>query len=169
MAPGSLDDVPVLTRAAYERLKGELADLTGQGRRSVAERLLRARELGDVTDNAEYEATKEEQGLLEARIRKLEYMIRHAQVVEAPVDTEEVVPGVIVTLRPLEEPEGEPETYLVAASNEERARGARTVSVKSPLGQALLGRREGETITYEAPGGSFSFEVVALRPWDGTA
>lgn len=163
MASKSPDESPILTRVAYERLKAELEDLTTNERRRVAERLLRARELGDISENAEYDETKNEQGMLEARIRKLDYMIRHAQVVDAPQAFDEVGPGIIVTLRPLEDPEAEPEAYLVAASNEERAPDARTVSVKSPLGQALLGKRPGETVTYEAPGGAFSFEVVALR------
>jgi transcription elongation factor GreA len=158
------DEVPVLTRAAYDRLKVELDELTTDGRRRVAERLLRARELGDISENAEYEATKDEQGMLEARIRKLQYMIKHAQVVEGPVVADEIVPGVIVELAALPDEADEPEAYLVAASSEERATGARTVSVKSPLGQALQGKRVGDTVSYQAPGGSFSYRVIAIRP-----
>jgi transcription elongation factor GreA len=167
MASQPPDDIPVLTRSAYDRLKAELEELTTDGRRRVAERLLRARELGDISENAEYEATKDEQGMLEARIRKLEYMIRHAQIVQAPVASEEIVPGILVDVVPAEDPQGDPETYLVAASSEERVPGARTVSVKSPLGQALQGKRVGDTVTYQAPAGTFSYRVVSVRPAGG--
>ena len=164
MATRIPDDTPVLTRAAYDRLKGELEELSTDGRKRVAERLLRARELGDISENAEYEATKDEQGMLEARIRKLAYMVRHAQIVDAPVVSEEIIPGVLVDVVPADEPAGEPETYLLAASSEERASGARTVSMKSPLGQALQGKRVGDTVAYEAPGGAFTYRVVGVRP-----
>jgi transcription elongation factor GreA len=60
------------------------------------------------------------------------------------------------------------DTYLVAASAEERAKGARTVTTKSPLGTALIGKRPGERVVYEAPGGNFTYEIVSLRPWDGS-
>lgn len=165
--PKAPEETPVLTRAAYDRLKAELEELTTDGRKRVAERLLRARELGDISENAEYEATKDEQGMLEARIRTLEHIVRRAQVLDAPVSSDEIVPGMLATLRPAGEPGADPETYLVAATSEERAKGAITMSVKSPLGRALLGKRVGDAVTYEAPGGSFTYEVVELRPWDG--
>lgn len=161
------DEEPVLTPAAQERLKAELQELTTVGRRDVAARLRRARELGDIQENSEYHATKEEQGLMEARIRKLEWTLKHAQVLEAPVEANEVVPGVIVIVQPAGADAGE-EAYLIAASPEERARGARTVTVKSPLGSVLVGKRPGDRVSYEAPGGSFTYEVVAVRPWDGS-
>lgn len=161
------DEPPILTRAAFDRLKTELDGLTGAGRKQMAERLLRARELGDLRENAEYDAAKDEQGLMEARIRKLDWMTRHAQVIDTPASADEIGPGMLATLRMTGDPDHE--VYLVAASSEERARGARTVSVKSPLGQALLGKRVGETVTYEAPGGSFTYEVMSLAPWDGAA
>jgi transcription elongation factor GreA len=162
------EERPVLTRAAYERLKAEHAHLTTVVRREVAARLLRARELGDLSENAEYHATKDEQGLLEARIRKLEWTLKHAEIVEAPPEGDVVAPGVLVTVRPPGASPEEEDTYLVARSAEERASGARTVTVRSPLGAVLLGRRAGERVTYEAPGGSFTYEIVSVRPWDGT-
>jgi transcription elongation factor GreA len=155
----------VLTREAFERLQRELDGLTTEGRRLIAERLLSAREHGDIRENAEYDATKDEQGMMEARIRELQRLLKDPDIVDAPADAEVASPGVLATLRPLDEDEPEDEIYLLAATKEERAPGARTVSVSSPLGQALAGRRVGDRISYQAPGGLFAYEVVALEPF----
>jgi transcription elongation factor GreA len=153
-----------LTLDAYVRIRRELEELKAVGRVQMAERLLHARELGDIRENAEYDAAKNEQGLMEARIRDLEHMLRDPDIIEAS-DGDEVGPGTLVTLRPVDEDEAEDETYLVALSSEERAPGIRTVTSGSPLGAALLGRRVGERIDYDAPGGTFAYEVVELRPF----
>jgi transcription elongation factor GreA len=155
----------VLTREAFDRLKQELDELTNEGRSRVAERLLRAREHGDIRENAEYDAAKDEQGLMEARIRTLQRLLKDPDIVEAPTNADVAGPGILATLRPLDEDDSEDEVYLLAATKEERAPGARTVSVSSPLGQALLGRRVGDRITYQAPGGLFAYEVVAMEPF----
>lgn len=158
---------PVLTQAAFDRLKAEHDHLTTTGRKEVAARLLRARELGDLSENAEYHATKDEQGLMEARIRKLAWTLKNAQIVAAPREGDVVQPGMLVDVREAGA-DDDPDTYLVAASAEERAKGARTVTTKSPLGSALLGKRAGDTVIYEAPGGNFTYEIVAIRSWDGS-
>lgn len=155
----------VLTREAFERLRQELEELTGEGRRRMAERLLHAREHGDIRENAEYDAAKDEQGLMEARIRELQRLLKDPEIVQAPTEADVAGPGILATLRPVDEEHPEDEVYLLAATKEERAPGARTVSVSSPLGQALLGRRVGDRITYQAPGGLFAYEVVALEPF----
>ena len=131
----------------------------------MSERLLLAREHGDIRENAEYDAAKDEQGLMEARIRELQRLLKDPDIVEAPAEAEVAGPGILVTLRPLDEDQAEDELYLLAATKEERAPGARTVSVSSPLGQALVGRRVGDRITYQAPGGLFVYEVVSLEPF----
>ena len=153
-----------LTIEAYVRMRKELEHLRTEGRRAMAERLLHARELGDIRENAEYDAAKNEQGLMEARIRDLEHKLKDPDIIEAS-DGDEVGPGSLVTLRPKEEADAEEETYLVALSGEERAPGVRTVTSSSPLGEALLGRRVGEEVVYSAPGGEFRYEVVALQPY----
>ncbi|HEX2024778.1 MAG TPA: transcription elongation factor GreA [Actinomycetota bacterium] len=153
----------VLTTDAYQRLRSELDRLKGEGREEIAERLLRAREHGDIRENAEYDAAKNEQGLMEARIRELEALLKDPDIVEGPVTADQVGPGVLVTVRPDEDGEDE-ETYLVAASKEERLPGVRTVTADSPLGSALLGRRVGDRVSYEAPGGTFGCEIVRLEP-----
>ncbi|MGZ4143391.1 MAG: transcription elongation factor GreA [Actinomycetota bacterium] len=160
-------DQPHLTQAAYDRLKTELNELITSGRKQMAERLQRARELGDLSENAEYHETKNQQGMMEARIRKIEHTLKMAQIVETPIETDHAQPGTIVTLKPLDG--GDDEMYLLAASSEERARSVRTVTIASPLGQALSGRVIGDKVEYVAPGGTFSYEVVNLQPWDGQA
>ena len=153
-----------LTEHAYQRMKAELDHLKTEGRKTMSERLLRAREHGDIRENAEYDTAKNDQGLMEARIRDLERQLRDPEIIEAG-DGDEVAAGTLVTLRLLEDSEGsEDETYLMALSPEERAPGVRTVTPSSPLGSVLMGRRVGERLEYEAPGGTFAYEVVEISP-----
>ena len=155
----------VLTRQAYERLRQELEHLTGEGRDKMAERLLAARELGDLRENAEYDSAKNDQGMMEARIREIQALLKDPDVVEGPLaDSDEAGAGMLVTVHPIDEDDSEDEVYLLAASKEERAEGARTVSVTSPFGAALLGKKVGDKVEYEAPGGTFSYELVSLQP-----
>jgi transcription elongation factor GreA len=156
-----------LTLDAYLRLKTELEELTSDGRLMLAERLKHARELGDIRENAEYDAAKNEQGMMESRIRQLERMLRDPEIIEAPADADHVGPGMLVTVRPLDEDEDEDETYLIASSAEERAPGVRTVTVTSPLGSAIVGAKAGEEVVYEAPGGNFRYRVLEFRPHAG--
>ena len=105
---------------------------------------------------------------MEARIRSLEHMLKDPDIIEV-VEGDEVGPGTLVTLHLTDGEAGtdedEDETYLVALSPEERAPGFRTVTSSSPLGSALLGRRVGDRVTYEAPGGKFTYEVVRCEPF----
>ncbi|HJT38089.1 MAG TPA: transcription elongation factor GreA, partial [Actinomycetota bacterium] len=105
---------PRLTQAAYDRLQAELDELETDGRKLIAERLQRARELGDLSENAEYHETKNQQGMMEARIRKLQHMLKNAQIVAAPSASDRAEAGTIVTLKPLDG--GDNERYLLAAS-----------------------------------------------------
>ena len=153
-----------LTASAYGRLKEELEDLRTRGRDQMAERLKHARELGDIRENAEYDAAKNEQGLMEARIRTLEHMLRDPDIIEAPVDADAVRSGMVVTV--IAEGDDDEEIYLLADSAEERASGARTVTTSSPLGKALVGGKINEQVVYEAPGGSFRYTILGFRPRD---
>ena len=155
-----------LTPQAYERLRAELEHLTTEGRTHIAERLQHARELGDIKENAEFDSAKNEQGLMEARIRELERLLRDPEITRAPVDAQRATPGVLVTVRPIDDEDDEEETFLLAASKEERTDDARTVSLDSPLGRALEGSQVGDRVEYQAPGGRFTYEIVSLRPRD---
>ena len=159
-----LEPTAALTLDAYTRLKAELDELRSGGRSRIAERLKAAREHGDIRENAEYDAAKNEQGLMESRVRNLERMLRDPDIVESPPSSGIVAAGMLVTLRPLEDPEPEDETYLLAQSAEERVPGVRTITTTSPLGRAVLGARPDDEVGYEAPGGTFRYRVVGLEP-----
>jgi transcription elongation factor GreA len=161
--PGQ-EPTATLTLDAYARIKAELAELTTTGREQITQKIRIARELGDLKENAEYHAAKDEQGLMESKIRKLQHMLRDPEIVEAPAAGDEVGAGMLVTIRPLDEDDPDDETYLLAENAEEKAAGARTVTTTSPLGIALMGASEGQEVLYEAPGGSFRYSVVSFEP-----
>lgn len=152
----------IVSPETLERMKSELEELTTTGRETISERLRRAREFGDVRENADLDAAKDAQGLMEARIRRLQHMIGNAVVRETPADVEVATAGLVVTVRDIDS--GDTEDYLLAASAEERIPGVSTASTASPLGSAILGKRVGEKVVVRAPGGEFSVEVVDLKP-----
>ncbi len=151
-----------LTPAAHQRLVDELEELTTEGRRHMAERIAEARSHGDIRENADYEAAKNEQGLMEARIRKVRALLDTAEVRDV-VATEHVEVGCVVTVR---DGDGDENEFFVAPP-ENKVPGFLLASPTSPLGEALLGAAVGETVSYEAPGGAFALEVVSIRPFDG--
>jgi transcription elongation factor GreA len=165
--PANQEPTATLTLDAYNRLRAELDELTGTGREQITEKIRVAREHGDLRENAEYHAAKEQQGLMESRIRKIQHMLRDPDIVEAPEHGDEVTAGMLVTLRSLDFDDEDDETYLVAEHAEERAPGARTVTPSSPLGSALVGAAEGDEVAYEAPGGTFRYRVVSFAPYAG--
>jgi transcription elongation factor GreA len=156
-----------LTLDAYMRLRAELEEKKTVGRPRIAERLKHAREFGDIRENAEYDAAKNEQALMESRIRTLERMLRDPEIVETPAAADVAGPGMIITVRPLDENDPDDESYLLADSSEERAPGVRTVTTTSPFGAALVGAKRDDEVLYEAPGGSFRYRVVEFRPHSG--
>lgn len=150
-----------LSRPAYERLQAELEDLTTRGRVEIARAIETARELGDLKENADYHAAREDQGRMEARIRQLQSLVEGAVIVDGADTSGEVQPGVVVALR--YEGDDEVDRYLVG-SIEERRTDLAVVSPASPLGQALLGHRAGDVVDYEAPGGNLKVEIVEVAP-----
>jgi len=147
-----------LSKATHDRLTTELEDLTSRGRIEIAQKIQAARELGDLSENGDYHAAKDEQGKMEARIRQLEAILEDAVVVEE-IDTETVSAGTIVDIR--YEGDDEVERYLVG-SIEERG-DIDVISPTSPLGQALIGASLGDKVSYESPGGTLTVEVLAIE------
>jgi transcription elongation factor GreA len=164
--PGQ-EPTATITLEAYGRLRTELNELTSSGRSRMAERLKAARELGDIRENAEYDSAKNEQALMESRIRSLERLLRDPEIIESPPRSDVVMSGMLVTVRALDDEDPDDETYLLAESAEERATGVRTITTTSPLGQALMGARPQEQVSYEAPGGNFRCLVLSFRPNGG--
>lgn len=152
----------VISAQTLERMQKELNELTTTGRDQMSERIGRAREFGDIRENAEYDAAKDAQGLMEARIRKLEHIIKNAVVRQTPAEADVAKPGVIVTIE--DEEEGDTQDYLFAASPEDRMAGVRTITASSPVGSAIVGKSIGESVEVKAPGGTFRVKIVALRP-----
>ena len=148
-----------LSQSAYDRLSAELEQLKTEGRPAASKAIEIARAHGDLKENAEYDSAKEEQGKMEARIRQLTEMLRDAQVGEAP-EGDTVAAGMVVTTV---DEDGDEEEFLLG-SREDRDSGLHVVSANSPLGQALLGAKVGETRSYAAPAGEFEVTVTAIRP-----
>ncbi len=151
-----------LSPQAHRRLTEELTERTGPTRRQISEWIERARELGDLKENGDYHAAKNEQGLNEARVRQLEAMLKYAVVLEATI-VDRVEVGTVVEV--LMEGDDEPSTYLVG-SIEERGSGYDVLSPASPLGKVLLGHAPGDVVTFDAPAGKFNVEIIAIRPPD---
>lgn len=149
-----------LSREAHERLQSEHLDLTTRGRIDIARKIETARELGDLSENGDYHAAKEEQGKMEGRIMHLESILEDAIIVDEAADTSEVSAGNIVTVR--YEGDDDTEQYLVG-SIEERREGVTVMSPGSPMGGALLGAKVGDKVKYEAPGGELTVEIIAIE------
>jgi transcription elongation factor GreA len=152
-------DTVHLSRQAHDRLREELDERSGKRRIEISAAIERAREHGDLRENADYDAAKNEQGHNEARIRQLEEMLKTAVVVEG-ASGDVVAPGTIVELKM--EGDEAPTSYLVG-SIEERHETLDVVSSSSPLGQALLGHGPGEIVSYDGPRRTFQVEIVSVR------
>ena len=149
-----------LSRSAHERLQAEYDDLTTRGRIDIAQAIERARELGDLSENGDYHAAKDQQGMMEGRIRHLKSILEKAQIVE---DVQEGVvgPGTIVTILYEGDDRDTAERYLVGHI-EERTVELDVISPGSPMGTALLGAHVGDVVGYEAPHGTLRVEVLAV-------
>jgi transcription elongation factor GreA len=151
-----------LSPAAAQKLRDELEHLETVGRVEASERIAEARSHGDIRENADYDAAKNEQGLMEARIRKIRHLLETAEIRKVG-DVDEVTVGCVVTVA---DGDGD-ETEFFVATPENKVPGFLLASPTSPLGAALLGASAGDTVEYEAPGGTFSYRVVAVRPFEG--
>ncbi len=150
-----------LTKEAYDRLKAELDQLTGEGRLNIARKIEEAREEGDLKENGGYHAAREEQGKMEARIRQLQELLHNAVVGETPPDDGVVEPGMIVTVEIF----GDKETFVLG--NREIADGDLQVfSEKSPMGAAVNGKAVGDMTSYEAPNGkTIEVKILKAKPY----
>ncbi|HVC26058.1 MAG TPA: transcription elongation factor GreA [Acidimicrobiales bacterium] len=149
-----------LTATTHARLVAELEDLTTRGRVEIARQIEAARALGDLSENGDYHAAKDAQGKMEARVRQLQAMLGAAVIVDEARPADGVVAtGTVVGIR--YEGDDDVERFLVG-SIEERRDDVSVISPGSPLGQALTGRRAGETVEYDAPNGRLRVEIVSV-------
>jgi transcription elongation factor GreA len=148
-----------LSQAAYDRLQAEYQDLTTRGRVEIARKIEAARDLGDLSENGDYHAAKEEQGKMEGRIRQLSVMLENAEIVQAD-NGEHVSHGSVVAIRYAGD--DEVERYLIG-SIEERHDDLEVISPSSPLGEALIGAGPGDSVTFTAPtGAELQVEIVSI-------
>ena len=148
-----------LSRDAFDRLQEELAWRTGDHRIEISQWIERAREHGDIRENADFDAAKNEQGHNEARVRHLDAILRDAVVVDGS-EGDVVGPGTVVEVRM--DDDDDTMQYLVG-SIEERHDSLDVLSTSSPLGQALMGATPGEVREYQAPKRTIQVEVVSVR------
>jgi len=159
------DTVTWLTQEAYDRLKAELDHLSGTGRIEIAQKIEAARSEGDLKENGGYHAAKEEQGKQEARIIKLTNILDSARVGVAPRAEGVVGPGMTVTVR---FQGNDDEVTFLLASREESGAPIDVYSPRSPLGQAISGKKVGESATYNLPNGrAATVEILEAVPYGG--
>lgn len=152
-----------LSRSALERLQAEHLDLTTRGRIEVAQRIQRAREMGDLKENGDYHAAKDDQGHMEGRIRQIESMLENYEIVELATDGRIDVGCTVTVLYDGDKP-SQAERYLIGHVEEKPSDPTVSVmSPTSPLGAALIGAREGDTVTYQAPNGTLKVSVLGVE------
>jgi len=155
-----LKDV-ILTREGYQALKREIEQLSTTRRREVAERIKVAREFGDIAENAEYDAAKNEQAMLEARIAKLEERLAAARVIEKREISKDVVSvGSTVRLRDVDAKQTV--EYRIVGSAEANPAELK-LSNESPVGKAIIGHKKGETVEVTTPRGSLKYKILEIK------
>jgi transcription elongation factor GreA len=157
----SNDSKTWLTPVAHRKLVEEYEQLTTEGRRTMEERIAEARSHGDLRENAEYDTAKNDQGMMEARIRQIKHILENSEVSEV-ADSGAVEIGTVASVI---DDDGDQLDFLVAHA-ENKVAGMLLASPDSPLGGALLGARPGDAVTYQAPGGTFTYKVTAVRAYE---
>ncbi|HEV7206410.1 MAG TPA: transcription elongation factor GreA [Jatrophihabitans sp.] len=158
-------NVTWLTQDAHDRLSHELDDLIAN-RPAMAKEINDRREEGDLKENGGYHAAREEQGKQEGRILQLQTLLRSAKVGEAPVSDGVAGPGMLVTVR--FDGDDDEESFLIGSREEAETAGVEVYSSASPLGKALTGAREGDTVEYETPNGKVvKVTLVTAKPFQG--
>ncbi len=149
-----------LTQGGYDKLKADLEDLKSNGRREAAHAIAEARSQGDLSENAEYDAAKDAQGMLEFKINELETVMANARIIdETLLDDSKVAILSNVTIKNLKT--GKQMTYKLVSETEADAKLMK-ISVTSPIGQGLLGKVVGEIASITTPGGNMEFEVMEI-------
>lgn len=153
-------EIYYLTKEGYDKLVQELHDLKTKERAKIAAAIAEAREKGDLSENAEYDAAKEAQGLLELKISKLEEMLINSRILSGEeIDTTKVYILSTVKLKNLSK--GDEVTYTLVSQKEANLKEGK-ISVESPIGQGLLGKMVGEIVEIKVPAGTLKFEILEI-------
>ncbi len=152
--------VSYMTQDGYEKLKSELEELKSKGREDVAKAIAEAREKGDLSENAEYDAAKNAQGMLEMKINEMEKVFANARILdETQLDTSKVTVLTNVTIKNMNN--GAEVTYKLVAEAEANLK-EKKISVSSPIGQGLLGKTVGDVAQIQTPAGIINFKIVNI-------
>jgi len=155
-----MSEVNYLTSEGYKRLQQELEYLKNEVRQQLAQRLRAAIQQGDLSENADYIAAKEEQGFVEGRIQELEHLLRNVVIIDnAPRNNNEVAIGNVVTVQEGSFP---PETYHLVGPKEADPLNGR-ISHESPIGRALLGKKVGDEVIADTPGGTIRLKILKIE------
>lgn len=152
--------ISYMTQEGYDRLFAELEEMKTTGRMEIAKAIAEAREKGDLSENAEYDAAKDAQGMLELKINELELALANAKVIDtSQIDTSKVAVLTRVLIKNLKN--GREMSYQLVSESEADLK-QKKISVSSPIGKGLLGKKVGETAKVETPGGLMEFEVLEI-------
>ena len=155
-----MSETTYLTKEGYEKLRKELADLKGSGRTEIARQIQEAREKGDLSENAEYDAAKEAQGLLEVKISKLEGVIANSRIIdESEIDMSKAY--ILSTVKVKNLKNNAVMKYTLVAEQEANLKLVK-ISVKSPVGKALLGKEIGDVVDINIPAGALQMEILDI-------
>jgi transcription elongation factor GreA len=156
----SMDEEIYLTSEGIQNIKAELSHLKNTVRVDLAQRLRAAIQMGDLSENADYIAAKEEQGFIEGRILELEITLKKAQVIEESQGSDDIISiGSKVVVREGDSPE---ETFHIIGSKEADPQNGK-ISYESPIGKALLGHKTGDLVRVETPDGSIDFTILSIN------
>lgn len=155
-----MSDIQYMTQEGYNRLRDELDELRSTGRHEAARAIAEARDKGDLSENAEYDAAKDAQGMLELKISEMEKVLSTARVIhESQLDISKVTVLAKVKIRNLKNKSEH--TYHLVSETESNLKEGK-ISVSSPIGSGLLGKKIGETAIVTTPGGELQFEVLDI-------
>jgi transcription elongation factor GreA len=155
-----MSQINYYTAAGLQKLKDELHELKTVQRPSITSQIAEARDKGDLSENAEYDAAKEAQGILEMKISKMENIVAHARLIDdTNIDNSKVYILSIVKIRNIAN--GMEIDYTLVAENEADLK-LRKISIDSPIGKGLLGKKQGDTVDIQTPGGLIQFEIINI-------
>lgn len=147
-----------LTKSGADKLASELKELKEVKRPDVIDRIKKAKDFGDLSENAEYEDARNEQSFIEGRIKEVEYLLKYAKICENGKSSGEVTLGSSVVL----EMDGDRVTYEIVSSNEASPLEGK-ISNMAPIGLALIGAKKGDTVTANTPGGGIKIKVLEIK------
>ncbi len=150
-----------LTQKGLDELKAELDDLINVKRPANIQSIKEARALGDLSENADYDAARNEQAVLEGRIKKIEQMLENYEIIEE-TSKDKVGLGTTVSIRYIDEDDSETDEYMIVGSQEADPFASK-ISNESPIAQALMNHKVGEIVTVESPNGSYKVEITEIK------